>query len=212
MKQPIIVGRPVVVVVDMQVGDGGASIPHMEGAEDASPVCRRVVQAARDAGVPVVFLFEIHRATLIDFGRELDGSETVHLVEGTAGAAAEPGLEPRPGDPVVVKRRYSGFFGTDLQIVLNGLGAQTLILIGGLTDVCVHYTFADGHQHDYYVRVVEDAVSGSSRAAHEASLAAMEYLQAGARRSSKEIVDALRGWAASAATGAGADGSAGGRA
>jgi nicotinamidase-related amidase len=192
MKQPLIVGRPAVVVVDMQVGDGGTSIPHMEGTEDASPICRRVVQAARDAGVPVVFLFEIHRASMIDFGRELDGSETVHLVEGTAGAAAEPGLEPRPGDPVVVKRRYSGFFGTDLQIVLNGLRSQTLILVGGLTDVCVHYTFVDGHQHDYHVRVVEDAVYGSSRAAHEASLAAMEYLQAGARRSSREIMAAFQ--------------------
>ena len=80
MTQPLIVGRPVLIVVDMQVGDGGASIPHMDGTKDASLVCRRVVQAARDAGVPVVFLFEIHRASLIDFGRELDGRESVHLL------------------------------------------------------------------------------------------------------------------------------------
>ncbi len=65
---------------------------------------------------------------------------------------------------------------------------STLVLTGGLTDVCVHYTFADAHQHDYYARVVEDAVLGSSEERHHASLDAMEYLQAGARRHSDEIV------------------------
>ena len=85
-------------------------------------------------------------------------------------------------DYTIKKRRYSSFFGTDLEILLKGLKAETLILCGGLTDVCVHYTFADAHQMDYYVRVVEDCVAGSSREAHEASLKAMEYLQTGALR------------------------------
>jgi biuret amidohydrolase len=90
-----------------------------------------------------------------------------------------------------VKRRYSGFIGTEFEIVLRGLGVQTLVLIGGLTDVCVHYTFADAHQRDFYVRVVEDCVGGSSLARHEASLDAMEYLQAGARRTTDEVLAAF---------------------
>ena len=48
---------------------------------------------------------------------------------------------------------------------------------GGLTDVCVHYTAVDAHQHDYRIRVVTDAVAGSDRAAHEAFLRAIRYLQ-----------------------------------
>jgi len=71
------------------------------------------------------------------------------------------------------------------------LKADTLILIGGHTDVCVHYTFVDAHQHDYFCRVVEDCVAGSSLDAHTASLNAMEYLQTGARRSTAEILDAF---------------------
>ena len=86
----------------------------------------------------------------------------------------------RPDDYFIRKRRYSCFFGTELEILLKGLKADTLILIGGHTDVCVHYTFVDGHQHDYFMRVVEDVVAGSSRAAHDAALNAMEYLQTGA--------------------------------
>ena len=76
--------------------------------------------------------------------------------------------------------------------MLRGLKASTLILIGGLTDVCVHYTFADAHQRDYHVRVVTDCVGGSSQYRHDAALDAMEYLQTGAKRTTDEIVAAFR--------------------
>lgn len=75
--------------------------------------------------------------------------------------------------------------------MLSGLKASTLILIGGLTDVCVHYTFADAHQRDFYVRVVTDCVGGSSQYRHDAALDAMEYLQDGAMRTTDEIVAAF---------------------
>ena len=64
---------------------------------------------------------------------------------------------------------------------------RLLILVGGLTDVCVHYTFVDAHQGDYFCRVIEDCVAGSSREAHDASLKAVEYLQHGAVRSLEDI-------------------------
>ena len=101
-------------------------------------------------------------------------------------------MDCRPTDYVIGKRRYSCFFGTDLEILLKGLKANTLILTGGLTDVCVHYTFVDGHQHDYFCRVVEDCVGGSSQRAHEGALEAMEYLQTGARRSLHEVKAAFQ--------------------
>lgn len=65
------------------------------------------------------------------------------------------------------------------------------ISVDGLTDVCVHYTFVDAHQSDYYTRVVGDCVIGSSHEAHNASLAAMEYLQTGARRTMAEVLVAF---------------------
>jgi len=75
--------------------------------------------------------------------------------------------------------------------LLKGLKAETLILVGALTDVCVHYTFVDAHQGDYFCRVVEDCVGGSSIQAHKASLKAMEYLQTGAIRTSIEVMEAM---------------------
>ncbi|MEO0380810.1 MAG: isochorismatase family protein, partial [Pseudomonadota bacterium] len=60
------------------------------------------------------------------------------------------------------------------------------------TDVCVHYTFVDGHQHDYYCRVIADSCGGTSEAAHQASLNAMEYLQEGAVLSNEEIIAIMK--------------------
>jgi nicotinamidase-related amidase len=195
MRQPMIVGNPVLVVVDIQ-NTGGMSveevgIPIMDGHEERFRRALDIVGAARAAGVPVVFFREVHRPNLVDLGRELDGVEDVHCLDGDPGTEFDPRLTPVEGEHEIVKRRYSCFFGTELEILLKGLRAETLVLIGGLTDVCVHYTFVDGHQRDYFVRVVEDCVGGSSVGAHGASLNAMEYLQSGARRSTAEIVAAF---------------------
>ena len=193
--QPLIVGNPVLVVVDMQ--EGGAmsaeevGISHMAGYAERIGRTQALLAAARTAAIPVVFFQEVHRPSGIDFGRELDGTEGVHCVEGRPGTGLHPALLPEPGEFHIVKRRYSGFIGTDFEIVLRGLNASTLILVGGLTDVCVHMTFADAHQRDFYVRVVTDCVGGSSQYRHDAALDAMEYLQTGALRTSDEILTAF---------------------
>jgi nicotinamidase-related amidase len=200
-RQPMIVGRPVLVVVDFQKGSDDdmtaaeVGIEVMPGGADRIARAERILAAARAAAIPVVFFQEVHRPSGIDFGRELDGNEDVHCVVGHPSTELVETLRPVTGGAAeefhIVKRRYSGFIGTEFEIVLRALRAETLILIGGLTDVCVHYTFADAHQRDYYVRVVGDCVGGSSVARHTASLDAMEYLQAGAVRSTDEIISAF---------------------
>jgi biuret amidohydrolase len=194
-QNPLLVGQPVLVVVDIQKAGfigSDAGIPVMEGTSENMFRARKVIDAARDNDIPIIFLQEIHRRSKVDFGRELDGNEDEHLIEGDEGtpiAADVVGL--REDDYIIQKRRYSGFIGTDLEILLRGLKAETLILVGGLTNVCVHYTFADAHQGDYHVRVVKDCVAGSSRDAHDAALVQMEYLQHGALRDADEIVAAF---------------------
>ena len=194
-RQPLIVGQPALIVVDIQRGGAlpgkESGIPHMDGYTERISRAEALTAAARAARIPVIFFQEVHRRSGVDFGRELDGSEDVHCLEGEEATDLWPTLRPSAGEYHIVKRRYSGFIGTEFELLLRGLGVSTLILIGGLTDVCVHYTFADAHQRDFYVRVVEDCVGGSSQAAHDASLNAMEYLQTGARRSTQEILDAF---------------------
>lgn len=198
MQRNLIEGRAALIVIDIQKStfidhSDNRAIPNMPGFKERMLETRKAVDAAHDAGVPVIFIQEIHRADGVDFGRELDGSEDVHCLDtdpGTPVAKEEMGY--RTGDYIIPKRRYSAFFGTDFDILLRGLKAETLLLTGALTDVCVHYTFVDAHQHDYFCRVIEDCVAGSTPEAHEASLNAMEYLQIGARRSLAEVIAAMQ--------------------
>jgi len=201
-ERELIEGRPALIVIDIQGGSDpsteseGSGIPLMDGYSERMEGAPALIEKARACNVPVIFFQEAHRRDLVDFGRELDGAEGVHLLEGDPGTAVSAKLNMRPDDYFIRKRRYSCFFGTELEILLKGLKADTLILIGGHTDVCVHYTFVDAHQHDYFCRVIEDCVAGSSQQAHDASLKAMEYLQTGAVRSTAEVVAAFEAFAA----------------
>lgn len=193
----LVVGRPVLVVIDIQrdvvLPSDVSGIARAEGQKEVIANAERIVEAARVASVPIIFTQEVHRSTGVDFGRELDGDESVHCLEGALTTELWPTLAPRieanVHEYLITKRRYSAFFGTDMEILLRGLGAETLILIGNLTDVCVHYTFVDAHQFDYHVRVIVDCVCGSSIARHEAALDAMEYLQHGAMRTTEALME-----------------------
>ncbi len=197
-KRALIEGRAALIVIDIQAStfiDDSAvrSIDNMPGYKDRMLAARDAIDAARAADIQVVFIQEVHRPDLIDFGRELDGDEDIHCLEDNPKTdIAVKEMDFRPTDYLIRKRRYSAFFGTDFEILLKGLKINTLIMVGGLTDVCVHYTFVDGHQSDYFCRVIEDCVAGSSLDAHEASLRAMEYLQTGARRSLSETIKAMQ--------------------
>jgi nicotinamidase-related amidase len=187
-------GQAVLVVIDVQKGGVMAQdtgIPHMAGGAQRYARIIELIDRARAAGVPVVFIQEVHKRTLTDFGRELDGAEGVHCLEGDEATELADGLDPRPDEYLIRKRRYSAFFATELELVLKSYGADTLLLVGGLTDVCVHYTFADAHQHDYRCRVITDCVGGSSPRAHDHALEAMAYLQRDCLVTADEVLAAL---------------------
>ncbi len=194
----LIEGNAALIVIDIQAStfvqktNDERAIPHMEDYDIRMLRARSVIDKARECNIPVIFIQEIHRANLVDFGRELDGDEDIHCLDNNPETdIAKEQMGFKPDDYLIQKRRYSAFFGTDLEILLKGLKAETLIMVGGLTDVCVHYTFVDGHQSDYFCRVIEDCVAGSGIEAHNASLKAMEYLQTGAIRGIDEVLDAM---------------------
>jgi nicotinamidase-related amidase len=172
------------VVIDVQHAFAGG--PEWDARIDRID---ELAHAWRAAAMPVIFTQEVHRASGIDFGRELDGTEDVHCLD--SDASTEIAMAIEPGDHVITKRRYSCFISTDLDILLRGLGVQTLVLCGALTDVCVHYTFADAHQRDLYARVVTDCVGGSTQQASDAALDAMRYLQCDAWCTAAELHEAL---------------------
>ena len=90
-------------------------------------------------------------------------------------------LSPDPDDVIVSKHRFSGFFESELDDVLRGLGANSLIVTGCTTSVCVESTVRDAMFRDYRCVVLEDCSAepigaSFSRTNHEASLLVIETL------------------------------------
>ena len=205
MKE-FIVGRPALLIIDMQHDflDVDAVTP-APGAESIIPLVAGVADAARAAGVPVIYTQETHRPGRIDSGRELDpgagayltGGDLLapvpeHCVEGTRGNEIVPELAPRVGDLRIVKRRYNCFIGTDLDLLLRNLDVETLLITGVDSNVCVLWTVGHAFQLDYHVRVIEDCVAGTSPPEHEAALLIMLNLTAHSHIKSVDVFFALQ--------------------
>ncbi len=127
------------------------------GAGRIVPRVREVVESAREQGIPVIYVTDWHR----EDDREFDYWPP-HAVEGSWGSQVVPELAPMPGDHLVRKRRYSAFFGTDLDLFLRERGVVKLYLTGVLTNICVYATALDAAMRGYEVAVFRDAVASLS--------------------------------------------------
>lgn len=117
------------------------------------PKTAELLRGAREKGVPVIFCNDAHLKG-IDHELKLWGD---HAIAGTEGAEVIPELELCDKDYVVPKRRYSGFFHTDLDLLLKELGVDTVILTGLHAHMCVRHTAADAYQLGYGIVVAKDA-------------------------------------------------------
>lgn len=141
--------RTAVLVIDVLGGSGGV----VPGLESMAGNAVRIVHAARAAHVPVVFANDAHIAGL-DKEIELWGE---HGIAGSDAARPLDAFEVQRGDYVVPKRRYDGFFQTDLDLTLRELGVDTLIAFGCDTNICVLQTLAGAYFRGYKTVVPADA-------------------------------------------------------
>ncbi len=185
--------KPALIIIDMQNDFANSSsrlfVPR---AKEIIPFINELTVAARMAGQPVVWVIQQHRHQLIDFGRESDISP-VHCVEGRPGAELMDGLIVDKDDYFVIKRRYSGFYCTDLDLLLRSLGCDTVILTGIATDGCVQATALDAQARDYYLRVVCDATATFNDAGRDAALETMSHMQRGVMIDKLEAIKQLKG-------------------
>ena len=140
--------------------------------EEAGRVTKEIeaiVSNARREGMPIIYICDNHRVDDAEFNMF-----KAHCVRGTKGAEIVDELAPQPGDYIIPKRRYSAFFGTDLDATLREMGVSELVLVGVCTNICVLYTAADARMLNYEVTVVKNGVASFSREAHEFALSEME--------------------------------------
>ena len=181
------------LIIDMQYDFLAEGAPvFCIGGLEMIPRVKQLAEACRKQNIPVIYTREVHHPSGVDMGRELDGNEPDHCLDGSKGAEIHQDLKPQKGDYLVNKVRYDAFLGTELSLLLNGLGVfpgHTLIICGVASNVCVHYTSAGAHQRDYRIKVVEDCCAGSSREEHEAAMRQVNYLQHGSRVKLQEALN-----------------------
>jgi maleamate amidohydrolase len=168
--------KPAVVVIDMQNDFVDQDSPSTVGPmilEIISPL-RQLLDTARSKGVPIFYT-----RGLVSPGRVEEGLWKLKFrthrdghcqLSGTRGAEITEELMPRDGDVVIIKRRPSAFFCTDLDIFLRGLGIDTLIITGTSTSGCVRATVTDAFSRDYRAMVVRECVADRHSYNAEANL------------------------------------------
>ncbi len=163
--------RPAILVIDLS---RGFTDPACRLGSDLTPqveATRRLLDAARGRGVPVVF-------TAIGFEPSgKDGGLWVKKVPalldlelGGPWVEIDPRLDPRDDEIVILKKGASGFFGTNLASVLVALGVDSVVLCGATTSGCVRATAIDLLQYGWPAVVPRECVGDRAQAPHDANL------------------------------------------
>lgn len=198
--------RTAVIVVDMQndFGSKGGMFDRagidISGIQRAIGPTAKVLSAARSAGIRIIYLKMGYKADLSDLGtpesvnrvRHLqlgvgtkvpapDGTESRILIRETWNTDIVPDLKPEPGDDIVYKTRFSGFYETDLDTRLKKSAVTHLVIVGCTTSICVESTVRDAMFRDYLCVLLADCMSEpignvSPRSNHDASLLSAQVL------------------------------------
>lgn len=180
-------GKSAVIVIDM-LNDFVTGTIKCERAERIIPPLQKLLAAARQAGVPVIYSNDCHLPG-IDKELRIWGP---HAIRGTEGAEVIPELKPEPQDYVVPKRRYSGFCGTDLGLLLRELGVDTVILTGLHCNMCVRHTAADAYFNDFNIVVPADGTEAFTEADYQGGLAYLKQVYAAEITNVDELVQRMK--------------------
>lgn len=201
------VSKTAVIVVDMQNDFGSKGGMFDRAGIDISMIEKvvtptaKVLAAARMAGVKIIYLKMGYHKDLSDLGSEASPNRVRHLqfmhvgdtitapngfksrilIRDSWGTEIVAALKPQPGDMMIYKTRFSGFYKTELDSLLKQLDKKYLIMTGCTTSICVESTVRDAMFRDYSSIVLEDCTAepigyGLPRSNHEASLLNIQSL------------------------------------
>lgn len=173
--------RCVLIVQDLQndvMIDGGAfaetGSPEHAKEQNVVENVKALAETCRGKGIPVIHVHYIveEGAPALKLNAPLfqGVKDTGGLVRGTWGAAPAEGLEPQAGDFIVEKMRMSAWQGTKLDILLAGLGRDTIIITGAWTNMSIEHTSRTGADKGFFMVVPEDGCSTMNADWHNASI------------------------------------------
>jgi nicotinamidase-related amidase len=155
------------VINDLEF-DGGDKV-----LRQALPMAKRLAalaNRARAAGIPVIYANDNFGKWRSDFRMTLEHC----LNDGVRGEPIAKLLAPEQSDYFVLKPKHSAFFATTLDTLLKYLEAETLILAGIVTDMCVLFSASDAHMRDFHLVVPNDCSAAETSRDHQRALALMK--------------------------------------
>ncbi len=182
--------KPLLLVIDL-VND---FLERWERAQRAALIesTNELVNMIRRSGNSVIWVRQEFEPDLRDAFPEMRAKGIYIAIKGTDGCKLDPALDLSSADRVIIKKRYSAFFGTDLDQSLSEIQPDAVILAGINTHACIRMTAIDAYQRDWPVVLALDCIDSYDREHHEVSLRYMKDKIA-AVMTNREIESALRG-------------------
>lgn len=189
--------RTAVVAVDLQndciEAEGAWPIYNKEQLLKSAAIA---LEACRAADLPIIYTQHWLDPRGVDALRyePLTNGRPTHGVAGTEMAEIHPAVAPTPRDILVKKQRWSGFYGTNLDLILNRMDVDHLIMFGIWTEACFETTVWDAIWRDYRITIVKDACGTATELMHMTSMLDLaNWLYAGSIIDAAELAKALSG-------------------
>jgi nicotinamidase-related amidase len=129
---------------------------------------------ARRNGSRVIWVKQVFASDLHDAPLDVKRGGHRIVIEGTDGAKLLSEIEVGPSDSILIKKRYSAFFGTNLDAILDGLACKRIVVAGVNTHACVRATVIDAYQRDYEVLLAQDCIDSHDEQHHSISMRYMD--------------------------------------
>ena len=143
---------------------------HARLAEQRSQLVASInmlTESFRQHDQPIIWVRQEFAPDLHDAFLDMRKHNLHVTIAGTDGCELLPELDYRPTDKTIVKKRYSAFFGTDLDASLRNLRLDLLVVAGINTHACVRTTVIDAYQRDYEVVVAKECIASYDEAHHD---------------------------------------------
>jgi nicotinamidase-related amidase len=168
------------MISDFEFDGGEKILPYAEAIAENIAALKKKAEKAK---VAVIYVNDNFGKWRSDFKKQLKHSQS----KSVRGHKIARRLAPKKDDYFVLKAKHSAFYSTTLDILLDYLGAKTLILTGAATDICILFTANDAYMRDFELFIPRDCVAASDEKTNDATLEYMERILKADTRTSTEI-------------------------
>lgn len=172
--------RSCLLIIDMEYGflDKNSALYVKNGTKIVRNI-KKILENFRKKNLPIIFIKREHRKSGVDIDKtriKIFNKNSGLILENDKSSEIIKELKPIKNELLVIKRRWSAFFGTELEILLKRLKIENLIVTGVQTPNCIRATVYDALSLDYNVIVISDATASSSQKIQKYNLSDMENI------------------------------------